>query len=433
MIGNPVVDNAVPRCALSPHLSKPQKTSVLLMALLSIAISACTTTTPAPIVDRNDRTSRSAPPQPIPPSRPAPIDSRDSRSAPPSTSDVTAQPAPSSGVTIGAAPSTTINERSAPPSTVPGAPVAGNLPGNTPGSQFHVVQRGETLYRIAVNNNLNVESLAAWNNLSPITPNIREGQVLRLRPPEGGLANVTPIDPRSAPPGAQTGAPLVVQPDGSVLPSTPTPAAPSAPLKTEPRAQRLPYSDSALAQMQRSDGNIVPQSTTSPSPQPSNAASAPSASGAPSDPARAAPPASAGAQPLAGEPEFKPGAGIERDGVTWTWPTTGRLASRWNERAAMKGVDIATKGGTPVVAAAAGKVIYVGKEPRGNGQMIVVSHAKETVSVYFHTDKVTVKEQQRVTLGQRMAEVTESAENKMHFEVRRQGRPLDPVSLMPQR
>jgi lipoprotein NlpD len=99
----------------------------------------------------------------------------------------------------------------------------------------------------------------------------------------------------------------------------------------------------------------------------------------------------------------------------------------------MKGVDLAAKPGTPVVAAASGKVIYVGKEPRGYGQMIVVSHAKETVSVYFHTDRVQVREQQRVTLGQKIAEVSDGAGNKMHFEVRRQGRPIDPLTLMPSR
>ncbi|TAG67006.1 MAG: M23 family metallopeptidase, partial [Burkholderiales bacterium] len=105
----------------------------------------------------------------------------------------------------------------------------------------------------------------------------------------------------------------------------------------------------------------------------------------------------------------------------------------FNEKAAMKGIDIAANTGSPVVAAAAGKVIYVGKEPRGYGQMIVVSHAKETVSVYFHTDKVQVREQQRVTLGQRLAEVSDTSGNKMHFEVRRQGRPIDPITLMPAR
>jgi lipoprotein NlpD len=129
--------------------------------------------------------------------------------------------------------------------------------------------------------------------------------------------------------------------------------------------------------------------------------------------------------------EIKPGSGVDRDGISWTWPTSGKVASKFNEKAPMKGIDIVTNAGAAVVAAAAGKVIYVGKEPRGYGQMIVVNHAKETVSVYFHTDKVQVKEQQRVLLGQKLAEVADGGGNKMHFEVRRQGRPLDPASLMP--
>jgi lipoprotein NlpD len=373
--------------------------AVLAAVCAAFLLAACSTTTPAPIVDRSARPAttdpRAFPSTPLPP--------------------VPSGTAPS-GVITGAAPPATIIERSAPPSTVGGA-----QPGNTPGSAFHVVQKGETLYRIAVNNGLNVDALAAWNNMIAGQP-IREGQVLRLRPPDGATTSVTPISPGAAP--GTPGAPLIVQPD--IVPPTPV-----APLKSEPRAQRVPYSDSALAQMQRSDAPVLPPSTsgtTAPNP----AASSPSAAGS-SASAGASPSTATAVQPLAGEPEIRPGNGVDRDGVAWTWPTTGRLASRFNERAPMKGVDIATKVGTPVVAAAAGKVIYVGKEPRGFGQMIVVSHAKETVSVYFHTDKVQVKEQQRVTLGQRMAEVSESPESKMHFEVRRQGRPLDPVALMPSR
>jgi lipoprotein NlpD len=200
----------------------------------------------------------------------------------------------------------------------------------------------------------------------------------------------------------------------------------------------LNYTDSALTQMQRSESPVVGPAGanvavpgTSATPVVAGRTSAESASGATAAPVTTA--ASTGTVALANEPEIKPGNGVDRDGVNWTWPTTGRLASKWNDRAAMKGVDIAAKSGTPVVAAAAGKVIYVGKEPRGYGQMIVVSHPKETVTVYFHTDKVLVKEQQRVTLGQRMAEVSDTSGNKIHFEVRKQGRPLDPLVLMPSR
>jgi len=192
-----------------------------------------------------------------------------------------------------------------------------------------------------------------------------------------------------------------------------------APLKREPKSQRVAYSDAALAAMQRSEG----VSPTMPMPV------------APVGDGRSAVPAVAPASPAASaaviEAEIRPGNGVDREGIAWTWPTTGKVASKFNDKAPMKGIDIAANAGTALVAAATGKVIYVGKEPRGYGQMIVVSHAKETVSVYFHADKVQVKEQQRVLLGQKLAEVSDAAGNKMHFEVRRQGRPLDPLGLMP--
>ncbi|MGL4231492.1 MAG: peptidoglycan DD-metalloendopeptidase family protein [Casimicrobium sp.] len=384
---------------------------------VSLLAAACTTSVPAPVIDRS---AERAPPRTLPPSQPLPPLSQPSQT-----------PQPSSGVVTAPAPGTVITERSAPPAGTPSSPIiSGAQPGNTPGSAFHVVQRGETLYRIAVNNGLNVDALASWNGLVA-GQTIREGQVIRLRPPEGSITSVTPIvgqpaqagtnDSRSAPP-ATSGTPITASPAPLVI--TPEP-----PRVTEPRAQRVPYSDAAVTQMQRGETTVRPPT------QPATAASAPANPNTgitTSDPLTSAA-ANANTPSLAGEPEIKPGNGVDRDGVVWTWPTTGRIASKFNERAPMKGIDIAAKAGTPVVAAAPGKVIYVGKEPRGFGQMIVVSHAKETVSVYFHTDKVLVKEQQRVTLGQRLAEVSDGSANKMHFEVRKQGRPTDPVSLMPAR
>ncbi len=201
-----------------------------------------------------------------------------------------------------------------------------------------------------------------------------------------------------------------------------------APLKREPRSQRVPFSDAALLSMQQSDSAAV-----TPTGAAGNVSAAPLATGTNSTTPTPAPGALAqsSAASVLIDAEIKPGNGVDRDGIAWTWPTSGKVASKFNEKAAMKGIDIAASSGTSVVAAAQGKVIYVGKEPRGYGQMIVVSHAKETVSVYFHTDKVQVKEQQRVLLGQKLAEVGDAAGNKMHFEVRRQGRPIDPALLMP--
>ena len=326
-----------------------------------------------------------------------------------------------------------------PPGPVVVSPANPALPGNTVGSQFHVVQRGETLYGIARGNNLDINLLAAWNNMVTTQP-LRDGQVLRLQPPSDFATNAPGMPPSAAPSATLTPIPStgVIQgqalPSGSVAAPGPVPVITSvtplvtpleAPLKREPKSQRVPYSDASLAAMRQGEGAPVSVAY------PTGAASAPATNMTPS--LGALPPLAAAistpAPPV--ETEIKPGAGVDRDGIAWTWPTSGKVVSKFNDKAPMKGIDIVANAGAAVVAAAAGKVIYVGKEPRGYGQMIVVSHAKETVSVYFHTDKLLVKEQQRVLIGQKLAEVGDSAGNKMHFEVRRQGRPLDPMSLMP--
>jgi hypothetical protein len=113
---------------------------LLLSAASLVVLSACTTSVPAPVVDRGVR----------------PVGSpNDGRSMPP------------------------IQQGTPPVVSLPASPINPGLPGNTPGSQFHVVQRGETLYGIARSNGLDVNSLMAWNNMPPGAP-LREGQVLRI-------------------------------------------------------------------------------------------------------------------------------------------------------------------------------------------------------------------------------------------------------------
>lgn len=379
----------------------PDTVSVRLVALLSVAtlLAACTTSVPAPVVDRTARPAAGTP----------------------------ATPLPKPGLTAPALPTS--------------PPVQ---PGNTAGSQFHVVQPGETLYGIARNNALDPNALAAWNNL-PATQPLRVGQVLRLQPPGAAAPAVGPaattvavvpqtgvIQGQPLPGGPMSLPPAPVGASTSPAAATPLPGAVpvvtpvEAPLKREPKAQRIAYSDAALAAMQR--GDAAP--TTSAPTQPAAAVSSPSPAATAAVPPSAAPVLPPGTSAPV-DADIKPGNGVERDGVLWTWPTTGKVASKFNDKATMKGVDIAANAGTAMVAAASGKVIYVGKEPRGYGQMIVISHAKETVTVYFNADKVQVKEQQRVLLGQKIAEVSDAAGNKMHFEVRRQGRPMDPLTMMP--
>ena len=368
-----------------------QTQKLLLAAAVLAIVSGCTTSIPAPVQDRSARPLPTQQPQVFP---------------------------------------------SEPVGAMPANPA---LPGNTAGSQFHVVQRGETLYGIARINNLDINALAAWNNMVTTQP-LRDGQVLRLQPPNDFATNAPGMPPSAAPNATLMPIPSAGTIQGQALPPgappslgsaslfnavTPMVTPVEAPLKREPKSQRVPYSDASFAAMKQGDG--VPVSVAPPA----SVATAPATNTTP--PLGALPAVAVIATPPAPfiETEIKPGAGIDRDGIAWTWPTSGKVTSKFNDKAPMKGIDIATNTGAAVVAAAAGKVIYVGKEPRGYGQMIVVSHAKETVSVYFHTDKLLVKEQQRVLMGQKLAEVGDSAGNKMHFEVRRQGRPLDPISLMP--
>jgi len=366
--------------------------SLSILATAIVLLSGCTTSVPAPVVDRT--------------ARPVNVDPGARSTAPIVT------------------------------------PVNPNVAGNTAGSQFHVVQRGETLYGIARSNNIDVNVLAAWNNLAA-GQGVREGQVLRLAPPTTGApvtvspgTTITPIPATGAIQGQPLPAGTPLPPGSSAAGSSSAPVVGAisvlpveAPLKREPKAQRVAYSDAALIAMQQGD---VPATVATPGNAVPGAANRGAAPATGTTPVAATAPATVASAPVnAVEADVKPGNGVERDGIAWTWPTSGKVASKFNDKAPMKGIDIAANAGTPVVAAASGKVIYVGKEPRGYGQMIVVSHAKETVSVYFHTDKVQVKEQQRVMLGQKLAEVSDAAANKMHFEVRRQGRPIDPAALMP--
>ncbi len=98
-----------------------------------------------------------------------------------------------------------------------------------------------------------------------------------------------------------------------------------------------------------------------------------------------------------------------------------------------KGVDIAGKAGDPVVAAADGRVVYAGSSLRGYGNLIIVKHNNTYLTAYAHNQTLIVKEGQVVKKGQQIAEMgsSDSDRVKLHFEVRRQGRPIDPLKMLP--
>ncbi len=271
-----------------------------------------------------------------------------------------------------------------------GAVVASPLPpsaSSTPSSPpvpMYTVRQGDTLFSIAKTHGLDVRELAAWNNIDPAT--ISVGQQLRLAPP-GGVA-AAPIKP--APGGVET-RPL----DGGGLSADPN-------LKAGPLAQRVPYSDEAYARMAKLQPKPEVRAEVKPDTKPDV------------------------------KPEVKPEAAIAAGEVDWGWPTAGKVIANFND-GSNKGVAIAGKLGQPVHASAAGRVIFSGNGPRGMGKLVVIRHNANYLSVYAHNNTLLVKEGQNVGKGQKISEMgnSDADQVKLHFEIRRQGKPVDPVKLLP--
>ncbi len=99
----------------------------------------------------------------------------------------------------------------------------------------------------------------------------------------------------------------------------------------------------------------------------------------------------------------------------------------------MKGIDIAGNLGTQVKAAGNGKVVYSGTGLRGYGQLVIIKHNETYLSAYGHNSKLLVKEGQQVTKGQTIAEMgsTDTSQVKLHFEIRKNGQPINPLNVLP--
>jgi lipoprotein NlpD len=303
-----------------------------------------------------------------------------------------------------------------PAGQVPRAPEG--LPGReaeAPQPQTYTVKRGDTLYQIALDHGLDYRELAAWNNIDNVNV-IRVGQILVLGPPSGQPGAAT------APLAAVT---LVAPTGGEARPPTPSVATPSGrpnspTFKTEPRAVKIPYSEHAFAQLQHAPAT------------PPLAAIAPEARATPA-PAVAPPPPPAAAPTPVPKSESGRVPEIDDDNLSWIWPATGKVIAGFSESANLKGIDIAGKAGQPVVASAAGKVVYAGTGLRGYGKLIIVKHNNTFLSAYAHNREISVKEGQQVAKGQKIAEMgdTDADQVKLHFEIRRRGKPVDPAKFLP--
>lgn len=127
-------------------------------------------------------------------------------------------------------------------------------------------------------------------------------------------------------------------------------------------------------------------------------------------------------------------AAVNDDGLGFIWPAEGSLLAGFDE-VKNKGLDIGGKAGDPVLAAADGQVVYAGAGLRGYGNLIILKHNNVFLTAYAHNQALLVKEDQKVRKGQKIAEMgkTDSDRVKLHFEIRRQGKPVDPAKYLPGR
>ena len=156
---------------------------------------------------------------------------------------------------------------------------------------------------------------------------------------------------------------------------------------------------------------------------------------APVPPASA--PRAAASSPVAAAPPPVPASAASSNGdedVGWIWPAQGPLLAGFDE-AKNKGLDISGKAGDPVLASADGRVVYAGAGLRGYGNLIILKHNNTFLTAYAHNQALLVKEDQSVKRGQKIAEMGNSDADrvKLHFEIRRQGKPVDPAKYLPSR
>lgn len=236
---------------------------------------------------------------------------------------------------------------------------------------YYTVKPGDTLIRIGLESGQNWRDIARWNNID--NPNLIEvGQVVRVVPPGTDLAVAAA---RGVPPAKVETRPLDARSAGAAASGASSGAAATTAAASAP-------------------------ATPTPAPAPTTTSS----------------------------------AGSGDDDIGWAWPARGAVTSGFDE-SRNKGLSIAGKAGDPVLAAADGRVVYAGSGLRGYGNLVIVKHNSTYLTAYAHNQTLLVKEDQSVKRGQKIAEMGSSDADRvqLHFEIRKQGRPVDPAKLLPPR
>ena len=249
------------------------------------------------------------------------------------------------------------------------APVGDRSEGPARNPDRHSVRQGDTLFSVAFLYGYTVEELADWNRLSA-PYTIYKGQQLRLKPP--AKSRVAAAAPQASRPKRTVHKTSQPKPRNSSQVRPPAPAA-------------------------------VPKQV------------------AVSTPASASRP---------------PRLASSAADIKWSWPARGRLIRGYKPKSAgKKGVAIAGKTGDSVRAAASGKVVYSGSGLSGYGRLIIIKHNKDFLSAYAHNRKLIAREGQWVEKGEVIAQMGSSGTDRtqLHFEIRKRGRPVDPLSYLPKR
>lgn len=234
---------------------------------------------------------------------------------------------------------------------------------------FYVVKRGDTLYSIALDHGADYREVAQWNGLDDATK-INVGQLLRVQPPQDRSTQVG----AARVPGRIESRPI------DAVPQAQAQGQGDGATRTEPKAVRLPYSKENAALVSRE-----------------------------------------------GAAEAK---GDAKGG--FVWPAKGKVIAGFSEPRS-KGIDIDGKAGDPVVAAAAGRVTYIGTGIPGLGKLVVINHDNGFITVYAHNREILVKEHQAVARGEKIAELgaTDADRPKLHFQIRKGSAPVDPMRYLP--
>ncbi len=252
----------------------------------------------------------------------------------------------------------------------------------------HQVLKGDTLYSIAFYYGLDYHELAELNGLrNPSLINI--GQVLQLFAMSNKASTTGTLASDSAPV--------------------------SVTIKEQPKLVKYVYNDAAVGQIDSVQNGAAISLASS-------VTNVPSGVKVPVAPI-------AKVEPRVDAPVLN----TDEDALQWTLPTNGKIIAQFSEAANRKGIDIAGKLGQPIFASAPGKVVYSGSGLRGYGKLIIIKHNKTYLSAYAHNDKILVKEGQSIKRGEKIAEMgnTDAEQIKLHFEVRRLGKPVDPAKYLP--